>query len=114
MKSWNIPLLLLVLTFLPACAVDAPETQKASQEQPVRISDAEAEKALGSAKAAAPRLHDPAIYRDPSLFVDLDAFIRSEKEGKPSIAPKAATAKPRVEAGDPALAEGHAGEAARR
>lgn len=94
MKTWKIPL--LVLTFLPACAVDASESPKPSPERPVRISAAEAEKALGSAKPAEPRLHDPGTYRDPSLFVDLDAFIQSERDGKPGLAPSAAAAKPHV------------------
>jgi len=111
MKSWRIGL--LALTLLPACAGDALEPQTRSEERPVRVSDAEAAKALGSAKPAEPRLHDPSVNRDPSLFVDLDAFIKSEKQAKPSIAPNAAGTKPHAPT-DSAVNEGRAGEAARR
>jgi hypothetical protein len=80
MTSSKSPLALLLMG---ACAWEHPEAQKkqARAPTPVRISDAEAEKALVGVKLSEPRLCDESCSdRDPALFTDLDAFRKSEGE----------------------------------
>ena len=105
MRSSNPLLALLLVT---ACAVERPEPQKPGQERPVKVSDAEAEKALGGAKLAKPRLHDESIARDPDSFVDLDAFIKSEKDGNTKVEPNGKDALPQRRSGHAAAEEGAA------
>ena len=96
MTSWKS---LLALLFVSACAVENPNPQKEAQvraqaqalaPKPVRITDAEAEKKLAGVKLSEPRLCDGGCWdRDPALFTDLDAFIRSECAKDPSACPRA-------------------------
>lgn len=89
MTSWKVPLALLLVS---ACAVAHPDAQKgqAQAPKPVRISNTEAEKKLAGVKLAEPRLCDESCWdRDPALFTDLDAFIRSECAEDPSACPQA-------------------------
>ncbi len=82
MTSWKS---LLALLLVSACAVEHPDAQKAQAQapQPVRITDAEAEKALVGVRLSEPRLCDDSCWdRDPALFTDLDAFRKSECEVK--------------------------------
>jgi hypothetical protein len=104
MTTWKpLPALLLV----GACAAEHPDAQTAQAPTPVRISDAEAEKALVGVKLSEPRLCDESCRdRDPALFTDLDAFRTSESEAK-----KGTGACPGAAPGGAASRQGQAGEA---
>ena|SRR6478735_2160797 len=79
MTTWKSLLALLLL--VGACASEHPDAQTAQAPAPVRVSDAEAEKALAGVKLSEPRLCDESCRdRDPALFTDLDAFRKSECE----------------------------------
>lgn len=75
---------ILALLLVTACAVEHPDAQPppAQAPKPIRITDAQAEKALVGVELSAPRLCDQSCWdRDPALFTDLDAFRKSECEG---------------------------------
>lgn len=113
MTSWKP---LLALLCVSACAGENSDAQKeahvraqaqALAPKPVRITDAEAEKKLAGVKLAEPRLCDESCWdRDPALFTDLDAFIKSE-------CAKDASACQRGASGGAPPAKGHRGEAGR-
>jgi|SRR6478609_1178410 len=87
MTTWKS---LLALLLIAACAVEHPdaETVQAQAPTPVRISDAEAEKALVGVKVSEPRLCDESCRdRDPALFTDLDAFRKSDCEATKGTGP---------------------------
>jgi hypothetical protein len=106
MTTWK-PLLALLL--MGACAAEHPDAQMAQAQAPtpVRVSDAEAEKALVGVKLSEPRLCDESCRdRDPALFTDLDAVRKSECE-----ATKGTGACPGATPGGAASRQGQAGEA---
>lgn len=106
-----MPRLKSLLALLPviACAVERPDAQPALAQAPtpVRITDAEAEKALIGVKLSEPRLCDDGCWdRDPALFTDLDAFRNSECEGS-----KETSACPHAASKGSNPGQGQAGEA---
>ena len=111
MTSWR---LLLALLFVSACAGENSDAHKEAQvraqaparaPKPMRITDAEAEKKLAGVKLAEPRLCDESCWdRDPALFTDLDAFMKSECATDASACARGAS-------GGAPPAGGHGGEA---
>jgi hypothetical protein len=114
MRSWKS--LVLASVFVSACAGENSDGQKEARvrmqartlaPRPVRVADSEAEKKLAGVKLGEPRLCDESCWdRDPALFTDLDAFIKSEcaedAGACPRIAPSGASprgASPRGDAG---------------
>lgn len=106
MTTWKS---LLAVLLVGACSAEDPDAQTAQAQAPtpVRISDAEAEKALVGVKVSEPSLCDESCRdRDPALFTDLDAFRKSECEAMTGTA-----ACPGAAPGGAASRQGHAGDA---
>ena len=91
MTSWKV---VVILLFVSACAGERPEAHRLQSRapKPVKVPDAEAERALAGVKLSNPVLCDEScLDRDPALFTDLDAFREAEcREGDASACAKTA------------------------